>query len=167
MGEHPVQDDDGLLGRVDRDVDVHPEDELAPGDVLELVHELVVAVARGDPLALEQAERMRPGGADAQALLRGELGHVAAQAPELAVHVGGRVADGRRDLEHGLHELGRDPRHELLLVDAREHRVDVLDEVERLGVEEHVLLLDAERERVALRRSGDRGRFRRRRSSRP
>jgi hypothetical protein len=31
-----------------------------------------------------------------------------------------------------------------------EHRVDVLDEVERLAVEQHVLLLDAERVRVAL-----------------
>ena len=31
-----------------------------------------------------------------------------------------------------------------------EHGVDVLDEVERLGVEQHVLLLDAERVRVAL-----------------
>ena len=34
--------------------------------------------------------------------------------------------------------------------DGGEHGVDVLDEVERLAVEEHVLLLDAERVRVAL-----------------
>src|SRR5437016_1429534 len=33
--------------------------------------------------------------------------------------------------------------------DRREHRVDVLDEVEGLGVEEHVLLLDPQRVRVA------------------
>ena len=33
--------------------------------------------------------------------------------------------------------------------DSGEHRVDVLDEVERLAVEKHVLLLDAERVRVA------------------
>ena len=36
-----------------------------------------------------------------------------------------------------------------LACDGREDRVDVLDEVERLRVEEHVLLLDAERVRVA------------------
>ena len=34
--------------------------------------------------------------------------------------------------------------------DGREHRVDVLHEIPRLGVEQHVLLLDAERVRVAL-----------------
>src|SRR3712207_8797138 len=44
-------------------------------------------------------------------------------------------SDRRRDLEHRLHELGRDPRHELLLVHAREDGVDVLDEVERLRIE--------------------------------
>ena len=38
---------------------------------------------------------------------------------------------------------------ELVPADRREHRVDVLHEVERLGVEELVLLLDAERVRVA------------------
>jgi hypothetical protein len=55
---------------VDGHVDVHPEDQLAAGDVLHLVDEVVVPVARRDPLPLEQAERMRPGRADAEALLR-------------------------------------------------------------------------------------------------
>src|SRR5262249_9748340 len=61
-----------------------------------------------------------------------------------------RVAHRRRDLEHRLHQLGVDARLELVPVDGREHRVDVLDEIERLGVEEHVLLLDSERIGVAL-----------------
>jgi hypothetical protein len=34
--------------------------------------------------------------------------------------------------------------------DCAEHGVDVLHEIERLGVEQHVLLLDAERVGVAL-----------------
>src|SRR5262249_30063206 len=39
-----------------------------------------------------------------------------------------------------------DPRLELAVVgDTGQHRVDVLHEVPRLGVEQHVLLLDAER----------------------
>jgi hypothetical protein len=50
---------DRLLRIVDGDVDVEPEDELSAGDVLELVDEVPVAVARRDPLALEEAERMR------------------------------------------------------------------------------------------------------------
>src|SRR5439155_26098243 len=59
-------------------------------------------------------------------------------------------ADGRCDLEHRLHQLRVDPRLELAVVGhPSEHRVDVLHEVTRLRVEEHVLLLDAERVRVA------------------
>ena len=38
----------------------------------------------------------------------------------------------------------------LAVLDRREHRVDVLHEIPRLGIEQHVLLLDAERVRVAL-----------------
>src|SRR5579862_637099 len=60
------------------------------------------------------------------------------------------MADRRRDLEHRLHQLGVDARLERPLVGhAGEYRVDVLHEVPRLGIEQHVLLLDAERVRVA------------------
>ena len=61
-----------------------------------------------------------------------------------------RVADGGRDFEHRLHELGVDARLELVAGDGGEHGVDVLDEVERLAVEEHVFLLHPERVRIAL-----------------
>ena len=130
-------------------MDVAAEDELAAGDVLELVDEVPVAVARGDPLALEEAERVRARRAHAQVVGRRRLGDVGAQPPELAVDVGRRLADRRRDLEHGLHQLRADAVVELAVLRGREHGVDVLDEVEGLRVEEHVLLLDAERERLA------------------
>src|SRR4029079_15620175 len=81
--EQAVDDLDRLLGVVDRDVDVQPKDQLAPGDVLELVDEVPVAVAGGDALALEQRERVRPGRADAHALLGGEARHVGAQLAQL------------------------------------------------------------------------------------
>src|SRR4029077_2115995 len=55
----------------------------------------------------------------------------------------------RGHLEYRLHELGVHARLELVACDRGENRVDVLDEVERLAVEEHVLLLDAEGVRVA------------------
>src|SRR5262249_15363023 len=48
-----------------------------------------------------------------------------------------------------LHQLGVDALLELVPGDRGEHGVDVLDEVEGLAVEQHVLLLDAERVRVA------------------
>ena len=69
---------------------------------------------------------------------------------QLAVDVGGRPADRGRDLEHRLHELRIHLRLELVADDGREKRVDVLHEVEGLGVEQHVLLLDAERVRIAF-----------------
>ncbi len=66
MDEHAVEHADGLFRVVDRDVDVHAEDQLAPRDVLELVDECAVAVAGGDALLLEQAEGVRARRADAQ-----------------------------------------------------------------------------------------------------
>src|SRR5664279_1900447 len=88
--------------------------------------------------------------ADVQALLSCHAAHVGAQLHELRFDVGRGVAHGRRDLEHRLHQLGVDPRLELVPLHRCEDGVDVLDEVERLAVEEHVLLFDAERVGVAL-----------------
>ena len=150
MQQQAVHHLDHLLRIVDRDVHVHPEDQLASRDVLQLVDELAVPVARRDALALEEAERVRAGAADPAALRPRELSDVAAQLRERPHDVGRSPADRRRHLEHGLHQLGVD----LILVVAvgrgREHRVDVLDEIPGLGVEQLVLLLDAERVRVAL-----------------
>ena len=93
---------------------------------------------------------MRTGGAELEAVLLRHGGDVRAKLPQRHVHVARRTAHRRRDLEHGLHELGVDPRLELAARHRGEHGVDVLDEVVRLGVEEHVLLLDAEREGIAV-----------------
>ena len=82
MHEQAVHHLDRLLGVVDRDVHVHAEDQLAARDVLQLVDELAVAVARGDPLALEEAERVRARRAEAAALGARDLGDVAAELRE-------------------------------------------------------------------------------------
>ena len=87
MWEQPVHDLDRLLRIVDGHVHVHPEDELAPGDVLHLIDERAVAVLRGDPLPLEQAERMRARRADPQAFLACDAGDVRAQRDELPLDV--------------------------------------------------------------------------------
>ena len=150
LGEQPVHDLDGFLRVIDGDVDVHAEDQLAAGDVLELVDEVAVAVARRDPLALEEAERVGAGRADAEARLPRDSRHVGAQLQELALDVAGVAAHRGGNLEHRLHQLGADPRLELVPGDRLEHGVDVLDEIERLAVEEHVLLLDAERVGIGL-----------------
>src|SRR5919198_208409 len=93
---------------------------------------------------------MRAGRPDAHPALARQVADEAPELAQLALDVRGRVADRRRDLEHRLHQLGVDPRLELVAVRRREHRVDVLDEIERLAVEEHVLLLHAQCVRVAL-----------------
>ena len=80
----------------------------------------------------------------------GDRGDVLAELPELGVDLGGRPAHRRRDLEHRLHELGLHLRFELVTHDRRQEGVDVLDEVEALRVEEHVLLLDSEGVRISL-----------------
>src|SRR6185436_7135165 len=67
--EERARDLDRLFRVVDRDMDVQTEDELAARDVLELVDEIPVAVSCGDALALEEAERVRAGGAYAHAAL--------------------------------------------------------------------------------------------------
>ena len=82
--EQAVHHLDRLLRVVDGHVHVHAEDQLAPGDVLQLVDELAVPVARGDALALEEGERVRAGRAEAAALGAGDLGDVAAQLRERA-----------------------------------------------------------------------------------
>ncbi len=60
-----------------------------------------------------------------------------------------RPADGRRDLDDRLHQLRVDLRGVPPFLRGGEHGVDVLDEVPGLGVEQHVLLLDSERVRLA------------------
>ena len=93
---------------------------------------------------------MRPGRGEAAALAARDLGDVRAQRAGAARRPRPRVRhDRRRDLDHRLHQLGVHALGELALGHLREHRVDVLHEVPRLRVEQHELLLDAERVRVA------------------
>src|SRR5215207_3309347 len=60
-----------LVGVVDRDMHMEAEDQLPAGDVLHLVDQRAIAVAGGDPLTFEQAERMGAGRADAEPVLGG------------------------------------------------------------------------------------------------
>ena len=129
---------------------VETEDQLPAGDVLHLVDERSIAVAGRDPLSLEQAERVRAGRAHAQTVVGGDVADGRAQASELPVGIAGGAADGCRDLERRLHQLRLHPRLVLVADDRRQDGVDALDEVERLRVEEHVLLLDAERVRLTV-----------------
>ena len=62
MHPHPVRDVDRLVGIVDADVHVQPEQELLPHDEAERVEDLVVALVLDDPLVLPLRERVGAGG---------------------------------------------------------------------------------------------------------
>ena len=68
MDAHPVGDVDRLLGVVDPDVDVQPEDELLARDEAQRADEVAVARARDDALVLPHRERVRARRADRQPL---------------------------------------------------------------------------------------------------
>ena len=131
---------------------VHAEDQLAPRDVLQLVDERAgsgrVAVIRWRSKRLNGCVPAEPTRRPCSRAIRVDVAaQLAAAAPSTSAGVRQTgVAISSTDcissgLMRGL---------ELVPGDRREHGVDVLHEVERLGVEQHVLLLDAERVRVAL-----------------
>ena len=126
---------------------VHPEHQLAAGHVLEHVDQHPVAVAGGDLLVLEQRERVRARRAEAHPARAGALAGVAAQRAKVGVRLVDVLADDGARLEHALHQLRLEPVGELAAGGVVEQRLDAAGEVERVGVEEHVLLLHADRQR--------------------
>ena len=79
MHAHPVGDVDRLVGIVEPDVDVQPEDDLLARDEAQRVDEVAVARRGGDPLVLPARERVRAGRADQQALLVGGVANLTSQ----------------------------------------------------------------------------------------
>ena len=132
------------------DVHVHAEHELAARDVLELLDEPAVAVARRDALILGARERVCPGAGEPQPERLDGSRDAAPDGLEIAAQLVHIPAHDGRDLERALHQLRmrapvERPIRELLgdLVEARR-------ELEARRVEQHVLLLDAQRQRIAL-----------------
>ena len=102
-----AHDPDRAVRVIDGDVNVHAEDQLAARDVLQHVDERAIALAAGDALALEQAERVRAGAAEPKPLRRGRCDRVRAKAVQLALDVGDPAADGRVELHERLEQLRR------------------------------------------------------------
>ncbi len=123
---------------------MHPEDQLAARDVLELLDERPVTVLGGDLLLFEKTERVRSRRGVAAAVGARDLGHVRAQPSQLRADLSRCVADRCCDLDHRLHQLRVDALGVRPFCDCLQQRLDVLHAVPRLGVEQHELLLGAE-----------------------
>ena len=117
----------------------------------ELVDQLAVAGAVDDLLVLPERERVGPGRRQQQPALLGDLGHRAAQRraarSPAAAHVR-RRAWSRSPAPTASARASPGPRAPSGT--AREDRLDLLREVEAVGVEDHQLLLDPDRERRAV-----------------
>src|SRR5439155_4003097 len=90
------------------------------------------------------AERMAAGSGDPEAVV---LGNPRDRAPELMqrlVRPPDRVADVRVQLDHRREELGLEPPRQLELLRLGDQQLDRGRKCERLGVEDHHLLLDAD-----------------------
>src|SRR3954452_3816881 len=145
MHAHPVGHVDRLVGVVEADVHVQPEDQLLPGHPAQLFHEVAVALGGRDALVLPARERVRAGRADAQPVSGRGVGDLTPQAAQLGARLGQVGAGLGRHLEHRLHELRLDLAVRRVLLQA----LDRVHELERLGVEDHQLLFDADRVRGA------------------
>src|SRR3954454_5078033 len=145
VAAHAVSDVDRLLGVVDPDVDVGPEDHLLVGDPPELRRELPVAGLVDDPLVLVVGGGMRAGGADGEVVARAHLADAAPHVRELRSRLGDVRAGPGRHLQDRLHQLGLHLAGEIL-GQVPEDRVDPLGQLESLGIADHQLLLDADGE---------------------
>src|SRR6185312_15413726 len=147
---HAVRACDRLLRRVEADVHVQPEDELALGDPAHRLDEVDVALLESHLLVLVTREGMRARRGDD----RVALGRHVAQTPAEALQLLHGLAHGRRDvgrhLDHGLEELRLDALLLPVALEGRKDLVDPGDELVALGVEDLELLLDTETERRAL-----------------
>jgi hypothetical protein len=131
----------GLVGIVDPDVHVHAEDQLLARHEAQRRDQVAVAGPGDDPLVLPHRERVGPGRADRQVLPRRRLADLRAQCPQLLAGLHRVRARVGGNLEHRLHQLGLDLTRRRRL----EQALDRVDQLERLGVEDHQLLLDPDR----------------------
>ncbi|MNL41779.1 hypothetical protein D3C87_1642030 [compost metagenome] len=136
---------DGQVLVLDAHVDVHAEDQVGAGHVLQVVDQHLVAVLVGDVLGLPVAEGVGARGHDLEAVLLGQAGDRRAQLHDVLGGLGDVGADVGADLDDRLVHLGLDALaedHAPLF----EHDRDVTAKLPRLGIDDLVLFLDPDGE---------------------
>jgi hypothetical protein len=134
----------GAIG--DGDVDVQPEDQERARQLLELLDDVLVALAGGENLVLPLRERVGAGRGDAQPDALGALGELAADMNDLVLELVDVAADLRADLDDRLVELALD-----LIAERRARREQlrhVRPQLPGLRVDNLKLFLNADGERV-------------------
>ena len=135
-----------LSGLVDAHVDVDAEDQLLARDELQPGDQVAVARARrrsaGPPTSRTGGSPRRRSRARAPSAPRSDL---PAQRAQLAARLARVRARRRRDLADRLHQLGLDLARGSSPRRPSSRPSIEFDEIERLGIDDHELLLDAER----------------------
>ena len=143
-----VDDPDRAIGVADCDVHVQPVDQLTAPGVLQLLDDRLVAVARHDALSLEEAERVGARRAEAQPAARRAARPRGARIRRSCRPTSGTSAQtGVWYSTSDANSSGDDARRELAVRLGLEDPLRARHQVERRRVQEHVLLLDADRER--------------------
>ena len=119
------------------------EDQLLPGHEAKRRHQVAVARPGHDALVLPHREGVGAGRADREAVVARGARRDPPQLAQLRAGLARRLAGGRGDLEHRLHQLGLHVARSL--GDGLEHGLDAVDELERLGIDDHELLFDPQR----------------------
>ena len=149
MHAHAVGHVDRLVGVVEPDVHVDAEDDLLARHELEARDQLAVARARDDALVLPERERVRARRADREPALVGHLLHEPAQRAQLVAGLARVAARLGGDLADRLHQLGLDLAVLVDVVQYLEQPLDRTGQVERVPIDDHELLFDADRVRRA------------------
>ena len=159
-GAQAVAHLDRPVGALDADVDLQRERVVAPGDVLEAVLDAVVVRRVDDVLLAVVRQRVRAGRAEPHAVGVGQLVQPPARLLLLGAGVGDVLPAAGADLDLGRDQLAADRNGEHGVGGAGVAQLlELGDQLERLGMDERVFLLDTDREVLGglegLARSGE------------
>ncbi len=154
---HRVHDADGGFAVFDADVDVQAEDEVGAGDELQVLDYLVIARVGINLLRAPVGEGMGGAGDQLEAVLAGELDHLAAQVVDVVAGLLNVAADSRADFDDGGVHLGLDALLQAQFAHGQHLGLDMRAQVARDGIDGLVFLFNAEREGWPHDASGEEG----------
>ena len=135
---------------LDADVHVQPVHTLPARGAADRLDHLEVALLLDDGERLEHRRRMRAGRRDREAVLAGDANRRCAQLAQRGGRLGHVCADVRVELDDRRVQLGLERAGQVEPFRLAHDHADSRRRLERLGVEDHQLLLDTERVRRRL-----------------